>query len=80
MVQRSVAKNWRFKEFEYVCEDASDQSQVKKIKCIICSEFYGEKPQELEKLQGQVKTFVKRWGNGSDVIKKTTLKTTIPLP
>ena len=27
MVQLSVAKNWRFKEFEYVCEDASDQSQ-----------------------------------------------------
>ena len=70
MVQLSVAKNWRFKELEYVCEDASDQSQVKKIKCTIWSEFFGEKPQEIEKLQGQVKAFVKRWVNGSDVIKK----------
>ena len=60
MVQLSVAKNWRFKEFEYICEDASDQSQVTKIKCIVCSEFYRVKPQELEKLQEQVKMFLKR--------------------
>ena len=71
MVRLSFAKNWRFIEFEYVCENASDQSQVKKIKCIIWSKFYGGKSQELEKLQGQVKTFVKRWVNGSDIIKKT---------
>ena len=76
MVRLSVAKNWRFKECEYICEDVSDQSQITKIKGIVCSEFYGEKPQELEKHQGQVKTFVKRWVNGSDIIKKTTLKTT----
>ena len=76
MVRLSVAKNWRFKECEYICEDVSDQSQITKIKCIVCSEFYGEKPQELERHQGQVKAFVKRWVNGSDIIKKTTLKTT----
>ena len=70
MVRLSVAKNWIFKEFECICEDASDQSQVTKIKCTVCSEFYGEKPQELEKLQEQVKTFVKRWVNGIDVVKK----------
>ena len=71
MVRLSAAKNWRFKEFKYICEDASDQFQVTKIGCIVCSEFYGKKPQEHEKLQGQVKTFVKRWVNGSDVIKKS---------
>ena len=60
MVQLSVAKNWRFKEFEYICEEASDQSQVTKIKCIVYSEFYRVKPQELEKLQEQVKAFLKR--------------------
>ena len=53
-----------------------DQTQVTKVNCIVCSEFYGEKPQELEKLQGQVKTFVKGWVNGSDVIKKSNIHTT----
>ena len=76
MIQLSVTKNWRFKEFEYICEDTSDRSHVTKIKCIVCSEFYGEKPEELEKLQGQVKTFFKRWVTGSDATKKTMLKTT----
>ena len=56
MVRLSVAKKWRFKELEYICEAASDQSQVTKIKCTIFSEFYWEKPQELEKIQGHVKT------------------------
>lgn len=70
MVKLSVAKKWGFKEFKYLCEDASDSSRVTKIKCQVCCEFYGEKPEQLEKLQGQVKTFVKRWVQGSEVIKK----------
>ena len=75
MVKLSVAKKWGFKEFKYLCEDTSDSSRITKMKCQVCCEFYGEKPEQLEKLQGQVKTFVKRWVQGSEVIKKKMLKT-----
>ena len=52
MVRLYVAKKWGFQDFQYICEDASDQSQVTKIKCIVCSGFWGEKPQELQQLLG----------------------------
>ena len=74
MVRLSVAKNCVFKEFEYICEDASGQSRATKIKCIVCSEFYREKPEELERLQAQGKTFVEIWVNGSDVINKNNAR------
>ena len=34
----------------------------------MCCEFYGEKPEQLEKLQGQMKTFVKK-SNAQDHLK-----------
>ena len=71
MVRISVAKKWNFKEFKYICDNEDDPSKVTKLKCIVCSEFYGEKSNELEKLKGMVKGLVKRWVSGSEVVKKS---------
>ena len=68
-------KNWDLENLSIFVKMLRINLKLKKIKSTVCSGFYREKPQELEKVQGQIKAFVKRRVNGSEVIKKTTLKT-----
>ena len=72
MVRLCGTKNWDLKNLSIFVKMLRINLRIKST---VCSGFYREKPQELEKVQGQIKAFVKRQVNGSEVIKKTTLKT-----
>ena len=54
MVKLSKCKAWNFKEFSYVHED----TEVTKICCLVCKEFYADSKHELQKLKGKVKDAV----------------------
>ena len=71
MVKLSKTKGWYFKEFSFLCDDLGDLSEVTKIVCVTCKEFYGENPKELDTYQGQIKTQAKTWIDESSNIEKS---------
>ena len=59
MVGMQTAKKWKLKEFSFTCNNPQDANKVTKIHCLVCAEFYSEKPKQPDFLQGHVKKQVK---------------------